>query len=83
MHSYKGNNLGKVVTCVQFLGELSIRYPSGPNPPEPAWRVHPEVIAWNGSLTSVVQDAYLRPLRDNPGQDETLTWRDVPTKETA
>jgi len=36
----------------------------------------------NGS-TVVVADRHLRPIRDNPGQDETLTWRDVPTKETA
>ena len=28
----------------------------------------------------VFYDAYLRPLRDNPGQDETLTWAPVPKK---
>lgn len=30
-----------------------------------------------------VSDEFLRPLRDNPGQDETLQWAPVPHKETA
>lgn len=29
-----------------------------------------------------IADKCLRPIRDNPGEDITLTWRDVPTKET-
>lgn len=28
-------------------------------------------------------DEYLRPIRDNDGEDETLQWAPVPTKETA
>ncbi len=28
-------------------------------------------------------DHKLRPIRAQPGQDETLTWKDVPTKEIA
>lgn len=32
---------------------------------------------------SNIEDCRLRPLRDNPGQDETLTWIDVPTGVTA
>lgn len=32
---------------------------------------------------AVVEDYGLRPLRDNPGTDETLTWAPVPHKETA
>ena len=29
-----------------------------------------------------VHDSDLRPIRDNDGNDETLTWRDVPSKVT-
>jgi len=29
-----------------------------------------------------VCDSILRPIRDNPGQDETLQWAPVPKKET-
>lgn len=32
---------------------------------------------------AIIDDADLRPLRDNPGTDETLTWAPVPNKETA
>lgn len=31
-----------------------------------------------GTLDGVA-DAVLRPIRDNPGQDETLMWKDVPS----
>jgi hypothetical protein len=30
-----------------------------------------------------IEDVNIRPIRDNPGQDETLDWAPVPTKETA
>ncbi len=33
--------------------------------------------------TTVMDDRLLRPLRDNDGTDETLTWRDVPRKVAA
>ena len=32
---------------------------------------------------AVCPDSRLRPLRDNPGQDETLDWAPVPHKEAA
>ena len=31
----------------------------------------------------IAPDICVRPIRDNPGQDETLDWAPVPTKETA
>lgn len=30
-----------------------------------------------------IADEYLRPLNDKPGDDESLSWKPVPTKETA
>jgi hypothetical protein len=33
--------------------------------------------------TWACMDSQLRPIRDNPGKDETLDWCPVPTKETA
>lgn len=32
---------------------------------------------------AVCPDSKLRPIRDQPGSDETLTWLDVPQKEVA
>lgn len=46
------------------------------------WIVRPDV-GWQ------IADKNLRPIRDQPGEDETLTWADVPvapsikTRETA
>lgn len=38
-------------------------------------------IEATGTVTSV-PDKVLRPIRDQPGEDETLTWAPVPHKET-
>lgn len=40
----------------------------------PYWRIE-------GDDSQAVADAVLKPLRDNPGDDETLSWAPVPTKE--
>lgn len=32
---------------------------------------------------AVIQDRFLKPLRDNDGEDETLQWAPVPVKEIA
>ena len=53
-----------------------------------SWVVHSDSpLSWrldDGSTCMfndrVFWDACLRPLRDNPGQDETLTWAPVPKK---
>lgn len=34
-------------------------------------------------FTNLAMDSALRPIRDNDGEDETLQWAPVPTKETA
>jgi hypothetical protein len=36
---------------------------------------------WTGEWDTL--DSHMRPIRDNPGKDETLDWCPVPTKETA
>lgn len=43
----------------------------------PAWWVEHRGYEWH------CHDHALRPLRGNSGQDETLQWCDVPTKEHA
>ena len=45
----------------------------------------PEIFYDKGHSAKVgpFPDTSLRPLRDNPGQDETLQWAPVPHKETA
>ncbi len=43
------------------------------------WTYEGELSMGDGTRAEAVADNCLRPLRDTDGQDETLTWRDVPT----
>ena len=58
--------IGRVVRVVESNGVL--------------WRLD-ESLDGNPDYWIMVPDSCLRPIRDNPGQDETLTW--APHKETA
>jgi hypothetical protein len=69
--------IGRIVTCLRREDFQGV----------PAWRIEPALTtvrkgAWlvEGSW---FEDRCLRPIRDNPGKDETLDWCPVPTKETA
>jgi hypothetical protein len=73
-------NLGRFVTTVEY----------DQNPGWPGmWRVECGTrlrgIDWQGNIavgtTMMICDESLRPIRDNPGKDETLDW--CPVKETA
>ena len=73
---YRPECIGSIVRCVQFK-------PSSDG--VPSWIVDRELgpaIVVGGFLRPGTwwSDALLRPLRDNDGTDETLTWRDVPRK---
>ena len=65
------HNIGKIVrvTCLHPYA------PSGCV----CWMFEGNLLNKFGDTLWGVADDCLRPLRDNPGQDETLTWRDVPT----
>ena len=72
--------LGKVVECYSMDGEHSLY--------GPMWLVRVNgkpVVTTHGTsaITFHHPDDWLRPLRGNPGTDETLTWAPVPNKETA
>lgn len=65
-------HIGKVVRCVRLADEMefSFRYRDG----KPAWDVEPDLL---GNNTAVYDEA-LRPIRDQPGEDETITWAGKP-----
>ncbi len=68
-------NLGRILHISSFAGEVS------------GWggtdRWHFDgaapLIGVKGSCSYTVKDSCIRPIRDNPDQDETLTWLDVPS----
>ena len=72
----KYGNEGKIVTCLR-------RY-DGPwidREYEPGWLTDTFIQRPSGKPGPYIFDASLRPIRDQDGQDETLTWLDVPSKE--
>lgn len=80
----KAGNEGKICTCLKMYpaGYDGIREEFGP-----IWEVDTEMngVWFNDSLLIIgcktMPDMNLHPIRDNPGQDESLIWQ--PHKETA
>lgn len=89
------NNIGKIVKVVRpcVANEVFVSKTGEPirftGKVSQTWVVHCEGgLAWadeDGAFCEYFidrpfYDACLRPLRDNPGQDETLQWAPVPKK---
>ena len=71
--SLAGND-GKVVKCIKYIGikKWSI------NGPDHTWVIDRELPDIGGSCSKFIEDRILRPIRDQPGTDETLLWAPVP-----
>lgn len=65
--------LGRIVKCMKLDVTKELI----------AWRIEHPIHLPNGRIVELCEDIALRPIRPSEGQDETLTWLDVPTKETA
>ncbi len=72
-------NEGKIVRCLRFLPRKSWRIPNGRIVYVDSWEVDTPVKGWAGDSTAACMDERLRPIRDQPGEDETLTWAPVPS----
>ena len=56
--------IGRILRCTKFNDCLG----------EPAWEFEPEIgHYW------LCRDSNLRPIRDQPGDDETLEWASLPS----
>lgn len=71
---------GKIVKCLRqyngpWVGIECIEYEAG-------WEIDIKLRTPTGEWAFITDDR-LRPLRDNPGTDETLTWAPVPSKVAA
>ena len=76
-------NLGRVVHVVMpYDGRTSFRGRPYSQPEGSAWIVEGGGLVIPNDLTPVpwhmVEDKFLRPIRDNDGEDETLTWAGKP-----
>jgi len=47
------------------------------------WEIDRPLLKSSGKREKYFADRHLRPIRDTPGEDETLQWLDVPTTEKA
>lgn len=68
---------GKIVRCVKFV-MFNLRNRGLTD----CWITEPMLPNREGAKVPCM-DSQLRPIRDNDGEDETLQWAPVPTKETA
>lgn len=73
-------NLGKLVTCLEFIPDKVFTDPDGTERPHQAWLVDVEMTGFAGDKHYFIEDFKLLPLRDSDGQDETLTWAGLPKK---
>ena len=78
VQSFCGNE-GKVVRCLRLSKRSGAGLcPDGSVVPTPIWEIDAPIPAWDGSESPIAFDVQLRPLRDNDGDDETLTWSGKP-----
>lgn len=81
VRSGKGNE-GKIVQCLEFIGDYWWR-DKGVSFWSPTWKVDIDFAVNDGYTDHLIADNQLRPIRNDPGQDETLLWADVPSEVTA
>jgi hypothetical protein len=74
-------NLGQIVRCVSLLPRWACAYPTGYRFAD-CWRTEQPFRGWDGTLSTVCPDEALRPIRDQDGEDETLTWAGKPEQIT-
>ena len=68
-------NEGVILTCIRPYNGPWKQYEY-----LPGWEVDRKIRAASGEVSEFVPDRLLRPLRDNPGTDESLLWAPVPSK---
>ena len=69
----KQNNLGKIVRCIEYLPEFKWE-----DMPDGAWIVDGNITNIDPRGVNHMPDSFLKPLRDNYGEDESLTLIDKP-----
>lgn len=71
------DKVGRIVTCEMLVPRDFVLRNQIATQKEGNW------IVFDGRMRWIHGDERLRPIRDNDGQDETLTWQPVPAKEAA
>ena len=78
----KAGNEGRLVECLELVGVVYDRFGMLACNGLVCWRVRAldgRPIKWDGGYVGeFVADARMRPIRDNDGEDETLSWAGNP-----
>lgn len=82
VRSALGPSTGLVLRCVRLSSIRGLRNLDGSFSYGPVWETDNYGPALCGNTHNLWLDADLRPLRDEPGQDETLAWAGLPHKGT-
>ena len=72
------SSTGLVLHCVRLSSASGLRKPDGSFEYGPVWETDNYGVAICGNTHNLWMDSALRPLRDEPGQDETLLWAGLP-----
>ena len=78
VHSAMVNSTGLVLRCIRLSSAGGLRNLDGSFEYGPVWETDNYGVAVCGSTHNLWMDTDLRPLRDEPGEDETLTWAGLP-----
>lgn len=74
---------GRIVTCLEFIGMQFWNVGEFGKCEVPTWRTDGNFPYRNIFDAGWCTDDQLRPIRNDPGADETLSWCDVPSEVTA
>lgn len=78
VRSATGRATGLVVHCVRLSSYSGLRNLDGSFERGPVWETDHFGVAICGNTHNLWLDADLQPLRDQPGEDETLLWAGLP-----
>lgn len=77
VNAERSRNIGRICSVIRFIGYVEGWVGTD------RWEIDIEVIGTKGTLHRHIRDAYLKPIRDNDGEDETLQWSGKPQEVTA
>ena len=65
-------NRDKIVQCLRAVGPMNMLWPDDRVTVEFMWEIDRDLARLDGRSTKLVPDSFLRPIRDQPGEDEML-----------
>jgi hypothetical protein len=74
----EAGNRDKIVQCVRAVGPKNVLWPDDRFTVEFMWEIDRELPRMDGRMTKMLPDSVLRPIRDQPGQDEMLRIAGLP-----